>query len=74
MFEDDPEAINYDDYGLIYRPATYTHQMSSASLAAKQPTWRDKEALIRIQQRQAKRESLEASFSLPTSMNDLEVA
>ena len=74
MFEDDPEAINYDDYGLVYRPATYTHQMSSASLAAKQPTFRDKEALIKIQQRQAKREQLKASFSLPTSMNDLEVA
>ena len=74
MFEDDPEAMNYDDYGLVYRPATYTHQMSSASLAAKQPNWRDKEALIKIQQRKAKRESLKASFSLPTSMNDLEVA
>lgn len=74
MFEDDPEAINYDNYGLIYRPETYTYQMSSASLAAKQPTWRDKEALIRIQQRQARREQLKASSSLPTSMNDLEVA
>ena len=74
MFEDNPEAINYDDYGVIYRKETYTHQMSSASLAAKHPTFRDKEALIRIQQRQSKRESLEASFYLPTSMNDLEVA
>jgi hypothetical protein len=74
MFEDNPEAINYDDYGVIYRPETYTHQMSSASLAAKHPTFRDKEDLIRIQQRQSKRGSLEASFSLPTSMNDLEVA
>jgi hypothetical protein len=74
MFEDDPEAINYDNYGVIYRQETYTHQMSSASLAAKQPNWRDKEALIKIQQRQAKREQLKASFSLPTSMNDLEVA
>ena len=74
MFEDNPEAINYDDYGVIYRPETYTHQMSSASLAAKHPTFRDKEALIKIQQRQSKRESLEASLSLPTSMNDLEVA
>ena len=74
MFEDDPEAINYDNHGTIYRPETYTHQMSSASLAAKQPNWRDKEALIKIQQRQAKREQLKASFSLPTSMNDLEVA
>ena len=74
MFEDDPEAMNYDNYGLVYRPATYTHQMSSASLAAVHPTWRDKEALVKIQQRQAKREQLKASFSLPTSMNDLEVA
>lgn len=73
MFEDDPEATNYDNYGSIYRPETYTHQMSSASLAAKHPTFRDKEALIKIQQRQAKKESLEASFSLSTLMNGLEV-
>ena len=74
MFEDNPEAINYDDYGVIYRKETYTHQMSSASLAAKHPTNKDQENLTRIQKSQAKKESLKASSYLPTSLNDLEVA
>ncbi len=74
MFEDDPEAINYDNHGAIYRPATYTHQMSSASLAANQPTTRDRESIIRINERKAKRESLKASFVLSALKTDLEVA
>ena len=73
MFEDDPEAINYDNHGTIYRPETYTHQMSSASLASKQPTWRDQENLVRNQRKQARRESLKASFFLSNALNDLEV-
>ncbi len=74
MFEDDPEAINYDNYGVIYRPETYTHQKSSASLASKQPTWKDQENLVRNQRKQARRESLKASFFLSNALNDLEVA
>ena len=60
MFEDDPKAINYDNNGVIYRPETYTHQMSSASLAANQPSDNDRQNLYRINERKAKKESLKA--------------
>ena len=57
MFEDDPEAINYDNYGVIYRPETYTYQKSSASLASVAPKWDERQDNgLRILNREAKKE------------------